>query len=159
MPIADPRRSAEARELVAGEFNTIAKDILTPLIDVLAIARRYFRGDMDKFLVMLVIGVRTSGDPTFRALDEAQRTAGDAPLPGLGTNGRSIAASLDMPRESVRRKVTELIAAGWVAREEGKLLLTTRGYRELTPVREALKRLAATHFEAISALAAAKGQG
>lgn len=144
----------ELAELFEREFNAIATDILTPLIDLLATSRRYFGGDPDKLLLMLVVRIRTSADPRFLELSEAERSAGDAVLPGLGTNVRSLAASLGMPRESVRRKIVELIEAGWLAWQDRKLHLTTRGYRELAPVREALQRLVLSNFQALSTLAA-----
>jgi len=148
-----PDASAPAlRALLDREFNAIATDILAPLIDLLIVSRRYFGGDVDKFLLMLVVGVRTSADPRFLCLSEAERSKGDSALPGLGTNVRSMAASLDMPRVSVRRKVVEMIDAGWLAWEDRKLHLTARAYRELAPVREALERLALTNYEALSAL-------
>jgi hypothetical protein len=137
------------------EFNALATDILAPLIDLLIVSRRYFAGDVDKFLLMLVVGVRTSADPRFLDLSEAERSDGDTSLPGLGTNVRSMAASLDMPRESVRRKVAEMIDAGWLAWEDRKLHLTARAYRELAPVREALKRLTLTNYKALSPLLSA----
>jgi hypothetical protein len=152
---ASASQAPELRVLVDREFNAIASEILAPLIDLLSVSRRYFGGDVDKFLLMLVVGVRTSADPKFLGLSEAQRMDGDSPLPGLGTNMRSLAASLGMPRESVRRKVAELLEAGWLAWQERKLYLTARAYRELAPVREALQRLALTNFEALSPLAAA----
>jgi hypothetical protein len=145
----------ELRVLLDREFNALATEILAPLIDLLIVSRSYFAGDVDKFLLMLVVGVRTSADPRFLDLTEAERSDGDTSLPGLGTNVRSMAASLDMPRESVRRKVAEMIDASWLVWEDRKLHLTARAYRELAPVREALQRLALTNYEALSALLSA----
>jgi len=153
-PAADSP-APEIGALLDREFNSVATAILAPLIDLLIVSRRYFAGDVDKLLLMLVVGVRTSADPRFLGLCEAERSAGDASLPGLGTNVRSMAASLDMPRESVRRKVAEMIEAGWLAWEERKLHLTARAYRELAPVRSAMQRLAVTNYEALAALVAA----
>jgi len=65
-----------------------------------------------------------------------------------------MAASLGMPRESVRPKVLGLIEAGWLVWQDRKLFLTARAYRELAPVGEALQRLAVANFETLSALAA-----
>lgn len=73
-------------------------------------------------------------------------------LPGLGANTRSIAETLGIPKETVRRKVSELIEAGWLARERGKLYSTARAYQELAPVREQLETLAARYYEVVAAL-------
>lgn len=148
-------QAAEFDVLFDREFNTLATHLLSPLIDLLITARRHFEGDVDKLLLMLVVGVRTAADPKFLCLSESDRSAGETILPGLGTNVRSMAASLGMPRESVRRKVIELLDVGWVAWHDRKLHLTARAYRELAPIRDAMKRLALTNFQTLSALAAA----
>jgi hypothetical protein len=63
---------------------------------------------------------------------------GETPSPHIAsnrlTNVGSIAAALGIPRESVRRKVSELVAAGWVARDEaGHLGVTPRAAADLGP--------------------------
>ena len=70
-----------------------------------------------------------------------------AVLPGLGTNGRSVADSLSMPKETVRRKIRELAETGWIVRLNGQLYLTSAAYRDLSPVREAMHHLAVRYYE------------
>ena len=122
----------------------MAADVLDPLVRFLHIARRTCDGDADKFLVLTVIALRTTQHPDFRLMTPEQIATGQAPiLPSLGVNIRSIAESLDIPKETVRRKVQDLVAAGWIVREGGGLHITQRGCRDLSPVRDELETLIA----------------
>jgi hypothetical protein len=112
-------------------------------------------GDMNKFLVMLVVAVRTAMHRDFASLSQEELLTGDLRvLPGLGANARSIAETLGVPKETVRRKVSELIEAGWLARQRGRLYATSRSYRELAPMRDELQTLVAHYYEVVSALKA-----
>jgi hypothetical protein len=77
---------------------------------------------------------------------------GDAPLLPGGTNGRSIAASLEIPNETVRRKVCELIEAGWLVRYGSRLFYTAKAHQELAPVREQIERLAVDCYRVVAGL-------
>jgi hypothetical protein len=137
--------------LVAEASPQIATDLLQPLLELLLLARSFSGGDVDKFLVLLVVALRTTGHPEFGAAttDELTRVS-TAALPGLGTNGRSIAESLSIPKETVRRKLGELIEAGWVVRQEAQLFLTPTAWRDLAPVRQELEGLAVRYFELVA---------
>jgi DNA-binding IclR family transcriptional regulator len=63
-------------------------------------------------------------------------------MPSLGTNLRSAAASVGIPRETARRKVEEMIQAGWLIRVGRDIRFTPRAYQQFTPVRESIERLA-----------------
>ena len=72
-----------------------------------------------------------------------------AQFPSLGVNALSIAESSGLPRETVRRKVAELVRNGWIAREGSTLHFTSKGFRETTVVREAMEHLAGQYYETI----------
>ena len=109
-------------------------------------------------LIMITITLRSSCHPDFRSLDPADTGTGHL-MPGYGTNGRSLAESTGIPRESVRRKVKQLIAAGWVARHGAHLRYTVRGYHAVAPAREAMLRLYVRGVQVIEALRAGSPPG
>lgn len=143
----------EITRLVADSYPRIATDLLTPLLDLFRLAREYCGGDVDKFMVIMVVAIRTTRHPDFAKHSPQQLISGDIPIfPGLGTNARSIAESLGMPKETIRRKVAELIDADWLVRDRSRLYFTTHAYKKLAPVREQIERLAALNYEAVSKL-------
>lgn len=102
--------------------------------------RRHFHSDLDLLLIMCVIGDRslsrgrTPRDLTYKALME-QTWEPHAPE---ALNARSIADFSGIPRETVRRKVDDLIALGWVERDEkGHLRATHKSAVDLAPLSEA----------------------
>lgn len=142
--------------LVRDNYPSVSSELLRPLLELISLSRKYCDGDIDKFLILMVVALRTAAHPQFVALDP--RTLDGVavgPLPGLGTNARSIAASLEMPKETVRRKVAELVEAGWLAREGYSLYYTAHAYRQLMPVRQQLTALAVRYFEVVGALCGA----
>jgi hypothetical protein len=152
-------RSGHLR-LVSENHPAIARDLLGPLTEVLRLGRRYCGGDLEKVLILLTVAIRTAEHPQFAKYTEAQLVGGEpAVLPSLGTNVRSIASSLEMPRETVRRKVNELIDMGWLVRVGQSLHFTAEAYGKLTPVREAMNALAVRNFELVSRLLEAKARG
>lgn len=139
--------------LVADNYPRLATDLLAPILDLLRLSREHCGGDVDKFLVMLEVALRTSPHPDFAACTPDQLISGDIPIfPGLGSNARSIADSLGMPRETVRRKVGELIASGWLVRRRARLYFTAAAYQALAPVRVQIERLAIQHYDVVAAL-------
>jgi hypothetical protein len=76
--------------------------------------RKVFGGDIDMFLVLAVIGDRTfSQRHADQALDyEAFRYGRGEKTPSLDINLRSIADFSGIPRETVRRKINQLLKAG-----------------------------------------------
>lgn len=144
------------QKLVTDGYPRIASDLLGPLLDLLTLSREYCGGDMDKFLIVLVVAIRTTEHEDFAGLTPEQLTSGElAVFPGLGTNARSIAASTGIPKETVRRKVGDLVDAGWFVRRGHNLYFTACAYQALSPVRERLEKMAARHFEVVGALARA----
>ena len=146
-------RVQDWRKLRIGEqYPRIASELLNPLLDLLTRSRDACGGDVEKFLIVLAVAIRTAQHPEFKALSQEQLLSGEIEVfPTLRTNIRSIADSMGMPKETVRRKVLELSEAGWMMRDGRDVFFTTRAYQELVPVRESIERLAFRHFEVISA--------
>ena len=141
-------------QLVADNYPAIARSLLRPLLHLLNISREACGGDVDKFLIMLVIAIRTTEHEGFATSTQAQLLSGEIPIfPTLGTNVRSVAESTGAPKETVRRKVGELIEAGWISREGNELRFTARAYQELAGVRVAIEGLAVSNFEVVANLA------
>lgn len=90
--------------------------------------RRTFDGDLDMFLVLAVIGDRTysqqHADPEVTYEDFISGKAGHTET--IDINLRSIAEFSGVPRETVRRKLKDLMAKGWVTRNANGSLTATR---------------------------------
>ncbi|HEX8570826.1 MAG TPA: hypothetical protein VF699_13030 [Caulobacteraceae bacterium] len=128
-----------ASALLRGNYASVAKDLIAPVVDLLGVARSAFGGDLDKLLIVLVVALRTAEDPKARELDFDDVLRGDLKeYPSLRTNVRSIAESTGVPRETVRRKIADLVAAGWVARDGDALSYTPEASRAVGPVRDAM---------------------
>jgi hypothetical protein len=117
------------------------------LIDLLRLSRDLFGGDIDRALVFYAIAIRTIEHGKFKTLSTEELDSGVlADPPSLGTNARSVAESLGMPRENVRRKVQYLVSIGLVARSGNSLTATSKGIAELMPVRSSLIELAVRYY-------------
>lgn len=102
--------------------------------------RKHFRGDLDRLLLLAVIGDRTLVARKVRkSRSYAEFLQGEfADFKPNAINYQSISEFTGMPRESVRRKVTELMDLGWVRRnEEGFLVATQKASEDLAPLTEA----------------------
>ena len=142
------------RRLVADNYPAISRSLLRPLLHLLSLSREACGGDVDKFLIMLVIAIRTTEHELFATYSQAQLLSGEIPIfPTLGTNVRSVAESTGTPKETVRRKVGELIEAGWISREGHELRFTAVAYQDLAGVRVAIEELAVSNFRVVAELA------
>lgn len=107
--------------------------------ELLITLRRQFRGDLDMMLVLAIIGSRTLPSRRARGMsyqDFADGTRLD-PRPNP-INLQSVAECSGIPRETVRRKVRELQALGWVdRRDDGVLVVNERAAKDLAPATEA----------------------
>ena len=139
--------------LLRGNYTSVAKELVGPMVDLLALARRVFGGDLDKLLIVLVVALRTAQDPKVADISFDDVLAGRVEsYPSLRTNVRSIADSTGVPRETVRRKVADLVAVGWIARDGDDLSYTPEASRALTPIREAMIESAARLHATVLAL-------
>lgn len=150
-----PQIDGSPRRLIAENYPAIAKDLLNPVLDLLRVSRETCGGDADKFLILLAVAVRTAEHRQFPTFTPDELESGAVPeLPSLGTNIRSVAEWVGIPKETVRRKVAELVETGWIARDGNQLSFTAAAYPQLTPVRRAIEALAARNFQVVAALLA-----
>ena len=142
-----------ASDLLSHNYGLVAKDLLTPLLDVFAATRAAFGGDMERAVVLLEVAIRMLQDPRLPCVDLNTVLRGEMEsYPSLSTNMRSIADSSGIPKETVRRKVAALVAEGLILRDGNNLSLSITASPVLTPVREAVLRLAARNYEAVAGL-------
>jgi hypothetical protein len=142
-------RAADLRE----NYPRVASDLLRPLLNVFSAARDVCDGDVDKFLILLVLGMRITEHPEFKQLTHSQIMAGEpGMLPSLGTNTRSIAASVGIPKETARRKLAELVDCGWLVRQHWDFRLTVEGYTALDPIRTRIQAMALNHHDLMAEL-------
>ena len=131
----------------------VARGLIAPLLDFLCLSRTAFAGDIEKLLILMVITARTAEHPDFVALgSDALSADRTEPLPSLGTNIRSIAESLEIPRETVRRKVGELTDDGFIVRHNRTLRLATNALRRLEPLRRAIQTIAVRDYHLVQEL-------
>lgn len=142
-----------ASDLLSQNYGLVAKDLFTPLLDVFGAARSAFDGDVEKAVVLLEVAVRTMQDPSMSHLDLKTVLSGTIEnYPSLSTNMRSIADSSGIPKETVRRKVAALVDEGLILRRGNNLSLSTTATPALTPVRDAVLKLAARNYESVAGL-------
>lgn len=124
-------------EVLRSRYPEFADDVVRLLVEFMQLARRHFAGDLDTFLIYAAVATRTAEGAEIKALNFEDVLEGrlDA-YPGLTTNVSSLAGLLGVPRESVRRKVAELVRLGYVERADSRLVLTPFGTRQSTPIRE-----------------------
>jgi hypothetical protein len=140
---------------VVTNYGRLSPDLLEPLLDLLATASVVSDGDLDRLMIMMVVGLRSIAHPAFKEAGVRDFIDRGATIPTLGTNSRSISDSLPIARESARRKVGRLIQAGWLMRKDGSLHLTREGLAALSPVRDKIQRLAVANYHTVAGLAGA----
>ena len=132
-------------------YPRIASELLRPLVNVFTAAREVCDGDVDKFLILLVLCMRMTEHPEFKRLSHAQIMAGEPQvLPSLGTNTRSIAASVGIPKETSRRKLADLVDSGWLVRQHWDFRLTAKGYAALEPIRTRIQAMALSQHDLLT---------
>lgn len=142
----------ETKDIIAANYPQLARELQRPLLALLIHCITMFNGDATKFLVFLSVAVRTTMHRDFTTHTQEELLSGEIPVfPALPINVRSIAESLGLPKETIRRKVAELADAGWLVREHGRIYATAAAYREL-PLREHIQALAARYYELVAVL-------
>lgn len=142
---------SQALREIDAHYPELAVELLQPLLHFLIVARDLLGGDAEKILIMLVVSIRTKQHPEFVEHTTAELTSGEIPvLPSLGVNVRSIAESTGIAKETVRRKVAELVEAGFLVRVESDFRYSSEGYAAVAPAREALERLALRNYQAVA---------
>lgn len=97
---------------------------LTLLVEL----RHVFGNDMDKVMILSAIGQQFLTDSSLRPFTRADAEQAElAASPRRTTNIDALARATGIPRESVRRKVNELVTAGFVERPAKGGLHIARG--------------------------------
>lgn len=114
--------------------------------------RRLVGGDLDKPIILAVIGQRAFATATGAPFSYSAALRGEG---GAGrsrlTNIESISQATGIPRESVRRKVNEMAAEGWLVKGAGGFLMVTpQAVQSLAPVTEAAYQMLENVFEAVA---------
>jgi CRP-like cAMP-binding protein len=110
--------------------------------ELLVALRRQLGGDLDRMLVLAIIGSRTlargriDGMSYDRFMSFERPDEDPAPI-----NLQSIADYSGIPRETVRRKLRDLERLGWIIRrDKGYLIATAKAAQDLAPATEATQR-------------------
>jgi hypothetical protein len=128
----------ETRRLLDEQFAVAQFAWVEGHLGLLCILRSVLGNDLDKVIILAVIGQQVlrglvPADESSAALI-ASLTDGMALDTRVLTNIESIATATGIPRESVRRKVGELVAAGWIERlETGGLMICAPAVAALQP--------------------------
>lgn len=143
-------------EELARNFGRIWPVHVEQFTQLLITLRHEFGGDLDRMLVLAVIGLRTLPPRRIDGLSYTEFQAGRTLEQPSPINIQSIAESSGIPRETARRKVRQLEADGWIKQiDGGYLVVSARAREDLTPATEATFR----YLVAIgSACVAAAGQ-
>ena len=106
--------------------------------DLLVTLRRQFGGDLDRMLVLAIIGARTLSRDYIEGLCYDRFMASERPGEPAPINVQSIADYSGIPRETVRRKVNDLEQLGWIIRsDKGHLTASTKAAEDLASGTEA----------------------
>jgi len=110
--------------------------------ELLVTLRRHFGGDLDRMLVLAIIGARTLSRGRVDEMSYDRFIKLDLPDDEPPTtNIQSVADYSGIPRETVRRKVNDLERAGWIIRtEKGHLVASAKAAQDLAPATEAAMR-------------------
>jgi hypothetical protein len=142
---------AAALRVVHERFSHIQPVWVERHLGVLIALRRQFGADIDKAIILGLIGqrmMRIHPEPTVSY--DAVLAGPVASLHGRFTNIESIAAASGIPRETVRRKIAELKAMGWISRAAGgDIELTGLAAQELDGISQLSIELLASVFEVI----------
>lgn len=127
------------RETLNAHFGEIWPTHVERFSELLITLRRHFGGDLDRMLVLAIVGSRTLHLRRAQGMTYDAFSKGDkAELPASPINVQSVAECSGIPRETVRRKVRELEKLGWIERREGGVLAATeKATRDLAPATEA----------------------
>ncbi len=125
-------------DTIRQNFGTVWPAHVEALTRFLIACRHHMDGDLDRLLILCVIGDRTLSrgrtppEMTYDDFNDENRE----PIEPEGLNARSIADFSGIPRETVRRKVQDLIDLGWVERHGNDLRATDRARIDLISLTE-----------------------
>jgi hypothetical protein len=121
--------------------------------------RKIFGSDLDKPIILGIIGqvMFKEVNPHQVGYNTALEYDGDGDYPYL-TNVESISLSSGIPRETVRRKVHEMLESGWIRKDaKGRVFVTTKATLELDEATQISFSLLADMFVRIARTMDSKG--
>ncbi len=143
---------AETEALLRERYPIVASRMLAAFIELLSQARRD-HGDLDRLMILLSLANRAYGDPAVaKALLRADAAALPEGMQPRATNTLSLAQTLGLPKETVRRKLNELIDCGLAERRSDGVAITLSAVKHLAGPRDWFIRMAAVHYERIDEL-------
>lgn len=95
-------------------------------------------GTCDDFMLLLTILSRSLLQSLANEWLDADLAPAGAALPSLGTNVRSLAQSIGIPKETVRRKCAAFRSIGWVVQHDRGLSCTGAALRDVPALRALL---------------------
>lgn len=146
-------------QLLQEEFGRIHPVWVERHLNLLTTLRAQFGNDLDKPIILAVIGQYMFSHATApRSSYGEHLDPANATHPSRLTNIESVSTSTGIPRESVRRKVAELMEIGWLERDcHGGLVVTTAAAQGLDAASQRVFTLLAAVFEAVAAAFADRG--
>lgn len=106
-------------QLYATDFPAAQSIWVEAFLPLLVDLRRAFGNDIDKVIILSAIGQQVLRDPSMPALSHEDVQSGPFPdWPGRTTNIDALSRATGIPRESVRRKVNQLMAENLVVRAD-----------------------------------------
>jgi hypothetical protein len=144
-------------DLIREHFGRIWPTHVQAFSELLIEARRHFDGDLDKLLILAVIGTRTVPLGSSSPITAEQFQAGH-PMTRMSRaiNIQSIADVTGIPRETVRRKVKAMIDRGWLQWIENGasigLTANRQAAEDLRPVTDATIRYLTALIEVVSSV-------
>lgn len=158
---ADKKRRALVMRVLNEEFGKLHPLWVERHLELLTKLRQVFGNDLDKPIILAVVGQFMFENAVNMSNSYSDHLeAGQQANPARLTNVESVATSAGLPRESVRRKVGELIDIGWLKRTtKGGLLVTPEAADALDGTTQIGFRLLADMFLAIMATLEERGEG
>lgn len=155
---ARPRTRGLVPKVMQDHFSTLQPVWVEQHLKLLCALRQVFGSDLDKPIILGVIGQRhfaTVVEPYSHA--EALQHGPPADMSRL-TNVESIANATGIPRETVRRKVVEMVEAGWVVKGlHGRLSVTADATAALAGATDTANSMLDVTFEVLAGALVADG--
>ncbi|MGL4543112.1 MAG: hypothetical protein ACRCUI_11440 [Polymorphobacter sp.] len=122
-------------QLFSADFPAAQSAWVEEFLLLLVELRHAFGNDIDKVIILSLIGQQFLRTPALPAIPQAATQTGQPPDPARrSTNIDALVRASRIPRESVRRKVNELIADALVERlENGGLAIRAGASARLAP--------------------------
>lgn len=123
-------------------FSELWPPILAPWTQYLVSCRAAFGGDLDKMIILAAIATMSLAYAGGASASYDDLKSGRKKIIPRPMNTLSLAEWTGIPRETVRRKVEDLVAMGWVVRSENNLAVSQRAATDL-------ERISAMAFELV----------